>query len=196
MYGGEIVMVPPESARFASHENTIMGNTCLYGATGGSLYAAGCAGERFAVRNSGAHAVLEGLGDHGCEYMTGGVVVVLGRTGRNFGAGMSGGLGFVLDEEGDFDKRFNPAMVGIEALGDEIEVRLVRSLIERHLEMTGSARAQAILAQWEHFLPRFVKVAPHPVEVTAKRQDDRMIERTALAAITHEAHAREGAHSH
>jgi glutamate synthase domain-containing protein 3 len=195
MYGGEIVVMPPEGAAFASHENTIIGNTCLYGATGGSLYAAGCAGERFAVRNSGANAVLEGLGDHGCEYMTGGVVVVLGRTGRNFGAGMSGGLAFVLDENGDFDKRYNPAMVGIEPVEREFDIPLLRSMIERHLEMTGSARARDILDRWEHFLPLFAKLSPHPTEATAKPQDARLIEQAALTAVTHEAHARQGVHS-
>jgi glutamate synthase domain-containing protein 2/glutamate synthase domain-containing protein 1/glutamate synthase domain-containing protein 3 len=191
MYGGEIIVVPPRGVVFASHENTIVGNTCLYGATGGSFYAAGCAGERFAVRNSGGHAVLEGVGDHGCEYMTGGVVVVLGSTGRNFGAGMSGGLAFVLDEEGEFDKRFNPAMVGIEHVSDELDLLLLRSVIERHLEMTGSRRSQEILDRWEHFLPLFIKVSPHPTEATAKPQDDRSVEQAALAAVTAEAHARE-----
>jgi glutamate synthase (NADPH/NADH) large chain/glutamate synthase (ferredoxin) len=195
MYGGEIVVVPPEDAAFASHENTIVGNTCLYGATGGSFYAAGCAGERFGVRNSGAHAVLEGIGDHGCEYMTGGVVVVLGQTGRNFGAGMSGGLAFVLDEGSDFDKRFNPAMVGIEAVEHESDIPLLRSMIERHHEMTGSRRSGEILERWEHFLPMFVRISPHPTEATAKPQDARMVEQAALAAMSHEAHAREGAHS-
>jgi glutamate synthase domain-containing protein 3 len=191
MFGGEIAIVPPEESRFPTHENAIIGNTCLYGATGGGLYAAGCAGERFAVRNSGAHAVVEGVGDHGCEYMTGGIVVVLGRTGRNFGAGMSGGFAFVLDEDGDFDKRFNPGMVGIEAVDDEYEIPLLRSMIERHLEMTGSPRARQILEDWEHYLPLFIKVAPHPTEVTAKPQDARAVEQAALAAVLHEAHARQ-----
>jgi glutamate synthase (ferredoxin) len=195
MFGGEIAILPPADAAFVSHENTIIGNTCLYGATGGSLYTAGCAGERFAVRNSGARAVVEGLGDHGCEYMTNGIVVVLGRTGRNFGAGMSGGYAFVLDEDGDFDKRFNPAMVGIEAVDDQYEIPLLRSMIERHLEMTGSPRAREILERWKHYLPLFVKVAPHPTEATAKPQDARLVEQAALAAVMHEAHAREGTHS-
>src|SRR5262249_30638799 len=195
MYGGEIAVVLPEDARFPSHENTIIGNTCLYGATGGSLYAAGSAGERFAVRNSGAHAVVEGLGDHGCEYMTGGVVVVLGRTGRNFGAGMSGGLAFVLDEEGEFEQRYNPAMVGIGAVEHQYDIPLLRSMIERHLEMTGSRRAHQILERWEHYLPLFKKVSPHPTEATARPQDPRALEEAALAAVTHEAHARQAAHS-
>jgi glutamate synthase (ferredoxin) len=195
MYGGEIAVAPPAGADFVTHENTIIGNTCLYGATGGSLYAAGCAGERFAVRNSGACAVVEGVGDHGCEYMTGGVVVVLGRTGRNFGAGMSGGYAFALDEDGDFDKRYNPGMVGIEPVGGDYDLPLLRSLIERHAEMTDSPRSRAILERWEHFLPLFVKVAPHPTEITAKPQDGRQVEQAALAAISKEAHARQGAHS-
>src|SRR5439155_13691628 len=140
------------------------------GATGGSLYAAGCVGERFAVRNSGANAVVESLGDHGCEYMTGGVVVVLGKTGRNFGAGMSGGLAFVLDEEGNFDQRYNPAMVGIGAVEHQYDIPLLRSIIERHLEMTGSRRARQILDRWEHYLPLFIKVSSHTTELTAKPQ--------------------------
>src|SRR5260370_38715120 len=132
MSGGETVMWPPEGPAFPSHENTIIGNTCLYGATGGSLYAAGCAGERFAVRNSGANAVLEGLGDHGCEYMTGGLVVVLGRTGRNFGAGMSGGLASVLVEEGAFDTRNNPAIAGTKPPEPAVNIPLRTPTIVRH----------------------------------------------------------------
>jgi glutamate synthase domain-containing protein 3 len=127
--------------------------------------------------------------------MTGGVVVVLGKTGRNFGAGMSGGLAFVLDEEGNFGHRYNPAMVGIGEVEHPYDIPLLRSMLERHLEMTGSQRARQILDRWEHYLPLFIKVSPHPTEATARPQDTRLIEEAALAAITHEAHARQGAHS-
>ena len=113
MHGGELIVRPPGDATFPSHRNAIVGNTVMYGATGGVLYAAGIAGERFCVRNSGGRAVVEGVGDHGCEYMTDGVVIVLGSTGRNFGAGMTGGVAYVLDEEGSFENRYNPQLVSI-----------------------------------------------------------------------------------
>ena len=133
----------------------------LYGATGGRLFAAGAAGERLAVRNSGAHAVVEGCGDHGCEYMTGGTVVVLGATGRNFGAGMSGGVAFVLDEDGVFEGRYNPGMVTAERLAGDADEELLRSLIERHAAATRSPRARSILARWEQLKAAFWRVAPH-----------------------------------
>jgi glutamate synthase (NADPH/NADH) large chain/glutamate synthase (ferredoxin) len=162
MGGGEIVVMPPPEARFAAGENVIVGNVVLYGATGGSLFVNGRAGERFAVRNSGAVAVVEGTGDHCCEYMTAGVVVVLGETGRNFGAGMSAGRAYVLDEAGLFPRRYNPELIGIERLnGGEDEAELKR-LIERHYELTNSARARQILADWQAYVPRFWKVVPHP----------------------------------
>ena len=164
MNGGEIALTPPGYARFHSHKNTIMGNTVMYGATGGTLYAAGCAGERFCVRNSGGHAVVEGVGDHGCEYMTGGVVVVLGKTGRNFGAGMTGGNAYVLDEEDAFEKRFNPQLVGISRVTDPDDVEQLQSMIGRHLELTNSRRSSRIINRWEHYLSMFWKVAPHPPE--------------------------------
>ncbi len=165
MTAGEIVIVPPREARFAAHENIIMGNTVLYGATGGRLFAAGRAGERFAVRNSGARAVVEGVGDHGCEYMTGGVVLVLGRTGRNFGAGMSGGLAYVLDEAGDFEGKVNTEMVGVEPVAAEADLSDVRALVEAHHAATGSSRAAAILGAWDDYAGRFVKVVPKPPAV-------------------------------
>jgi glutamate synthase domain-containing protein 2/glutamate synthase domain-containing protein 1/glutamate synthase domain-containing protein 3 len=158
--GGTIAVRPPLSARFAAEENVIVGNTVLYGATAGKAFFRGLAGERFAVRNSGAHAVVEGVGDHGCEYMTGGVVVVLGRTGRNFAAGMSGGIAYVLDEEGGFERRCNRELVGLDPLEDA-DVEALRALVEEHLERTGSAVAERLLADWDAFLPRFVKVMPH-----------------------------------
>jgi glutamate synthase domain-containing protein 2/glutamate synthase domain-containing protein 1/glutamate synthase domain-containing protein 3 len=161
MSGGEIVVRPPAARKFEPHENSIIGNTVLYGATGGSLFANGRAGERFAVRNSGATAVVEGVGDHGCEYMTNGTIVVLGRTGRNFGAGMTGGAAYVLDLEDKFESLLNPQLVGVERLG-ESDVTLVKQLIYKHLENTESARAREILADWAKFGAKFWKVRPHP----------------------------------
>ncbi len=158
--GGTLAVMPPDGATFAAEDNVIIGNTVLYGATSGKAFFRGLAGERFAVRNSGASAVVEGVGDHGCEYMTGGRVVVLGPTGRNFAAGMSGGLAFVLDEDSTFAARCNPTMVDqIEELdeGDAIEVR---SLVSEHLERTGSPVAQRVLDDWDALLERFVKVFP------------------------------------
>ncbi len=158
--GGKIIIVPPAGARFAAHENVIIGNVALYGATGGELYACGVAGERFAVRNSGARAVVEGVGDHGCEYMTGGVVVVLGETGYNFAAGMTGGAAYVYDESGTFDTRCNLDVVDLESVACAADEATLRGLIERHHEHTGSERAAAILRDWEAALPLFVKVMP------------------------------------
>ncbi|MCX6619460.1 MAG: glutamate synthase-related protein, partial [Acidobacteria bacterium] len=160
--GGRLVIYPPRDSTFAPEENIIIGNTCLYGATGGEVYVNGKAGERFAVRNSGATAVVEGLGDHGCEYMTRGVVAVLGKTGRNFGAGMSGGIAFVLDEVGDFRRRrVNPAMVEVEPVAEGEDQELLRELIGKHLHYTRSPRADFLLRHWEQALPSFVKVMPH-----------------------------------
>jgi glutamate synthase (NADPH/NADH) large chain/glutamate synthase (ferredoxin) len=167
MAGGEIVVRLPQGVRFASHANTIIGNTVMYGATGGTLFAAGQAGERFCVRNSGGQAVVEGVGDHGCEYMTGGTVIVLGATGRNFGAGMTGGAAFVLDEEGDLEKRCNPESVSLQRVSDPDDVELLQSLILRHQALTGSFRAQEVLAQWESYLPRLWKVLPRSSESPA-----------------------------
>jgi glutamate synthase (ferredoxin) len=158
--GGRIIIFPPEKSTFVPEENIIIGNVGLYGATSGEVYIRGMAGERFAVRNSGADAVVEAVGDHGCEYMTGGHVVVLGPAGRNFGAGMSGGIAYVLDEVGDFASRVNTQMVGLESFEDETEIEKVRGMIERHLELTGSARAKYVLDRWEALLPKFVRVMP------------------------------------
>ncbi len=168
MGGGEIVVRPPASARFSSHENAIVGNTVLYGATGGALFAAGRAGERFAVRNSGATAVVEGVGDHGCEYMTAGCVVVLGDTGRNFGAGMTNGSAFVLDEAGEFPKRYNPELVRLARVEEPADAARLHALVTRHLEATGSRRAADVLARWGELLPRFWKVIPMPAEAIAR----------------------------
>jgi glutamate synthase (ferredoxin) len=160
--GGRLVVFPPAESPFVAHENVIAGNVALYGATAGELFVRGIAGERFAVRNSGATAVVEGVGDHGCEYMTGGRVLVIGRTGRNFAAGMSGGVAWVFDDDGGFASRCNTEMVGLEAMAagsDEAEE--VRELLERHHDLTGSERAASLLARWQDVLPCFVRVVPH-----------------------------------
>ncbi len=157
--GGTVAIRPPERATFLAEENVIVGNTVLYGATKGKAFFRGLAGERFAVRNSGADAVVEGVGDHGCEYMTGGHVVVLGPTGRNFAAGMSGGIAYVLDSDGGFVGRCNRDLVDFDPF-DDGDVAIVRALAEEHLERTGSPVAARVLAGWEEVLPRFVKVMP------------------------------------
>ncbi len=158
--GGRIVVKPPPGARFAAEDNVIIGNVALYGATAGDLFANGLGGERFAVRNSGARAVVEGVGDHGCEYMTGGVVVVLGTVGRNFGAGMSGGTAFVFDPTQTFRSKCNLDMIELEPLVDESDLWLVHGLIEDHVRLTGSARGRKLLDTWDHISARFVKVMP------------------------------------
>jgi glutamate synthase (ferredoxin) len=158
--GGKIVVYPPKQATFVAEENILIGNVALYGATGGEAYFRGVAGERFAVRNSGALTVVEGVGDHGCEYMTGGRVVILGGTGRNFAAGMSGGVAYVLDAAGDFQRRCNQQMVELEALESAEDIDLVLSLIRRHVEYTDSALGKRVLRDWEHQIQQFVKVMP------------------------------------
>ncbi|HEY3486813.1 MAG TPA: glutamate synthase-related protein, partial [Gammaproteobacteria bacterium] len=158
--GGKIIVRPPLKSTFVAEENNIIGNVALYGATAGEAYFRGMAGERFAVRNSGVDAVVEAVGDHGCEYMTGGHVIVLGPAGRNFGAGMSGGIAYVLDEKGNFAANVNTQMVGTEQLTDAEEIKKVRQLIERHAKYTGSKRAEQVLANWDKSVQRFVKVLP------------------------------------
>jgi glutamate synthase (ferredoxin) len=159
--GGKIIVYPPADTTFVPEENVIIGNVALYGATGGEAYIRGVAGERFCVRNSGVHAVVEAIGDHGCEYMTGGRVVVLGPTGRNFAAGMSGGIAYVLDDSGDFPLRCNKEMVKLFPLEDPMEIELVQGMIRRHAQATRSDRAWKILALWQEMVPRFVKVFPN-----------------------------------
>jgi glutamate synthase domain-containing protein 3 len=160
--GGRVIVYPPRASTFVPEENILIGNTCLYGATSGEGFFNGVAGERFAVRNSGATAVVEGLGDHGCEYMTNGLVVVLGKTGRNFAAGMSGGIAYVFDEDGEFArKRCNLAGVDLEPVIEDKDVQILRGLIQRHAELTGSRRARSILDGWGESQTRFVKVYPH-----------------------------------
>jgi glutamate synthase (NADPH) large chain len=159
--GGKLIVYPPRASNFLPEENIVIGNVALYGATSGEAFLNGMAGERFAVRNSGATAVVEGLGDHGCEYMTNGLVVVLGKVGRNFAAGMSGGIAFVLDEKGDFaEKRCNTTGVDLEPVS-ETDAGLLHGLIFRHVECTASPRGTWILENWEQMLPQFVKVFPH-----------------------------------
>ena len=158
--GGRVAVHPPQGSRFNAEENIIIGNTALYGATSGELYVRGVAGERFAVRNSGATAVVEGVGDHGCEYMTGGRVVVIGRTGRNFAAGMSGGIAYAIDWDGDFRDRVNYGMVDVEPLTDADETRTVMSLIRNHVAATDSRLGRKILADWDELLPKIVRVIP------------------------------------
>ena len=170
--GGRLVVYPSPDAAYEPEKSIVIGNVALYGATAGEAYFRGFAGERFAVRNSGAQTVVEGVGDHGCEYMTGGVVVVLGPTGRNFAAGMSGGVAFVLDEEDRLCKLYNPGMVGLEVVESEDDIALLRGLIERHLELTKSTTARRVLENWEALLPRFVKVMPHDLKrVLRERQE-------------------------
>ncbi|KHN54201.1 glutamate synthase large subunit [Pectobacterium fontis] len=168
MAGGSISVRPPVGSAFRSHEASIIGNTCLYGATGGKLFAAGRAGERFAVRNSGCITVVEGIGDNGCEYMTGGIVCVLGRTGVNFGAGMTGGFAYVLDEDGEFRKRVNPELVEVLDVEElAIHEEHLRGLITEHVQNTGSHRGEEILANWPTWAPKFALVKPKSSDVKA-----------------------------
>jgi len=153
---------PAKTSSFLPEESILVGNVVLYGATTGEAFFNGIAGERFAVRNSGATAVVEGVGDHGCEYMTNGTVVVLGDTGRNFAAGMSGGIAYVFDDRGDFSsRRCNKASVDLEALALSEDIDVVRKLLERHRDLTGSPRAAWILEHWTDAQPRFIKIFPH-----------------------------------
>ena len=167
---GRIVVVPPAASTFTPEENVIVGNVLLYGATGGDIYVRGVAGERFAVRNSGANAVVEGIGDHGCEYMTGGRVVVLGPTGRNFGAGMSGGIAYVLDEKGDFASRCNMDMVELGPVEEESDLATVRLLVEAQAQLTGSSRARMVLDTWDTVIERFVRVMPLAYKAVLERE--------------------------
>ncbi|MEK9658882.1 MAG: glutamate synthase large subunit [Chloroflexota bacterium] len=184
MHGGELVLRPPQEATYFAHDNAIMGNTVLYGATGGHLFAAGRAGERFAVRNSGAWAVVEGAGDHACEYMTSGVVVVLGPTGRNLGAGMSGGMVFVLDLDGSLERNVNHEMVGISELDDDEDIELLKALVQRHHELTHSVRAEDVLDNWAIYQSRFRKIAPLPHVAPPPPRDQQRARRDALLSST------------
>jgi glutamate synthase (NADPH/NADH) large chain len=177
--GGRVIVYPPKDSRFVPEENVIVGNVCLYGATGGEAFFRGIAAERFCVRNSGARTVVEGVGDHGCEYMTGGVTVVLGATGRNFAAGMSGGVAYVWDPAGAFPGNCNREMVLLETVTDEDEGEL-RDLVARHAEYTGSTVARRLLERWPEARGEFVKVMPEDY----KRVLEARRGREADAAVT------------
>ena len=154
------MIYPPKESTFKPEDNIIAGNVNLYGATGGEAYFRGIVAERFAVRNSGASAVVEGIGDHGCEYMTGGRVVILGKTGRNFGAGMSGGIAYVWDQDKDFERQCNMESFELEPVQDATDIEELKTLISNHLRYTGSTVAQQILDNWDASLQHFVKVMP------------------------------------
>ena len=159
--GGKIIVYPPKNSKFVHEDNVIIGNVAFYGATSGKAFINGVAGERFCVRNSGAVAVVEGTGDHGCEYMTGGRVVVLGRTGKNFAAGMSGGIAYVLDEDRDLYMRVNKALVSMGPVEQKHDIEELRGLIEEHVAATGSPLGRRILDHFEEYLPSFKKILPH-----------------------------------
>ena len=183
--GGKIIAFPDKNSQFNPADNIIAGNTLLYGATDGEVFLSGIAGERFAVRNSGANAVVEGVGDHGCEYMTGGVVVVLGRTGRNFAAGMSGGEAFVWDPDGDFHLRFNRnhGLTELEQVTEEADISLLRGLIQAHLRHTNSDRAAEILSNWDTALPQFHKVASLEYRRIVEAKKKGSAEKVAVSAV-------------
>src|SRR5208283_2828434 len=168
--GGKLVVYPPHASTFVAEENIIVGNVVLYGATSGEAFFNGLAGERFAVRNSGATAVVEAVGDHCCEYMTKGLVVVLGKTGRNFGAGMNGGIAYVLDEDGSFAARCNMGMVELGAVNDADDLNQLHALIVRHGQYTSSAVAERILKDWDAYAEKFVKVLPTEYRAVLERQ--------------------------
>ncbi|MCD6287512.1 MAG: glutamate synthase subunit alpha, partial [Candidatus Hydrogenedentes bacterium] len=181
--GGRIIVVPPKESTFRPEKNIIVGNVVLYGATSGEVYINGIAGERFAVRNSGAVAVVEGVGHHGCEYMTGGIVVVLGRTGNNFAAGMSGGIAYVYDESQLFDTRCNLDMVDLESVWTDEDVTQLRTMIEKHVEYTASPLGRSILDDWDARLPLFVKVMPIEYRRALERiHEEEYIDRDAVSA--------------
>jgi glutamate synthase (NADPH/NADH) large chain len=171
--GGKLVVRTPSNAGFDAAENILIGNVALYGATQGEAYVNGLAGERFAVRNSGVKGVVEGVGDHGCEYMTGGAIVVLGETGKNFAAGMSGGIAYVYDPDGEFARKANTGMVSLEFTLDEKDRAMITRLVENHAEYTDSERARALLGDWDSVLADFTKVMPDAyAEVIADRERD------------------------
>lgn len=182
MHGGEIVIKAPADATYDPAQNVIVGNTCLYGATGGTLFANGGAGERFGVRNSKGQAVIEGAGDHCCEYMTGGVIVVLGHVGRNVGAGMTGGLAYFLDEDGSFPAKVNREIVKIQRVTSPAGEEQLKTLIEAHAERTGSAKAKMILDNWSDYLPQFWQAVP-PSEVDTPEANPAAVEERELTSV-------------
>ena len=159
--GGKLVVYPPRGIKFKQDENIIIGNVALYGATSGEAYINGVAGERFCVRNSGAIAVVEGVGEHGCEYMTGGRVAVIGKTGKNFAAGMSGGVAYVLDEDRDLYMKLNKEMVSIEEITNKYDVVELKDMIQAHVAYTNSEKGKEILDNFKEYLPKFKKIIPH-----------------------------------
>src|SRR6202171_4033807 len=182
--GGTPIIYPPRNSKYVPEENILVGNVCLYGATSGEVYFNGMAGERFAVRNSGATAVVEGVGDHGCEYMTRGLVAVLGRTGRNFAAGMTGGVAYVFDEDGSFPSRCNLGMVELGPIGNPDELKQLHALIVRHFQYTQSAVARRIIDEWETCATKFVRVLPTEYRMVLERQNLNMNSDLArLAAV-------------
>ncbi|AFZ57943.1 glutamate synthase subunit alpha [Anabaena cylindrica FACHB-243] len=183
MHGGEIIIKPPANANYDPSQNVIVGNTCLYGATGGVLFANGLAGERFAVRNSKGTAVIEGAGDHCCEYMTGGVIVVLGKVGRNVGAGMTGGLGYFLDEDGAFPELVNKAIVKTQRVVTETGAKQLYELIKAHSDRTNSPKAQLILQNWEEFLPKFWQLVPPSESDSPEANPEATSEQKQLSSV-------------
>lgn len=171
--GGKLIVYPPGNVQYNAGENIIIGNVALYGATSGEAYINGLAGERFCVRNSGACAVVEGVGDHGCEYMTGGCVVILGPTGKNFAAGMSGGIAYVLDEKSDLYLKLNKELVSSNSISDKYDVVQLKEMITAHVEATGSERGREILENFSEYLPKFKKIIPHDYQA--------MLQQIALA---------------
>jgi glutamate synthase (NADPH/NADH) large chain len=187
--GGRIIVYPPGGSTFIPERNIITGNVNLFGATSGEVFINGMAGERFAVRNSGAVAVVEAVGDHGCEYMTGGRVIVIGDTGINFAAGMSGGIAYVLDRNQLFDTRCNLEMVDVEPLVEEEDREFLRTYLDRHVKMTGSPNAIQVLNMWEEMLPLFVKVIPIDYRAALKRIKERETKESETVNMTEEVYA-------
>lgn len=178
MAGGTLTILPPPNAGFDPSEASIVGNTCLYGATGGKFFVHGRAGERFAVRNSFCKAVCEGAGDHCCEYMTGGVVVVVGSVGRNVGAGMTGGLGYFYDADGSFCSKVNPEIVSVQRIATAAGETQLRGLLEEHVRRSGSARVTAVLDNWEAEKGKFWQVVPPSEKETDEASPDSVVEHT------------------
>ena len=176
--GGKLVVYAPKEAKYDPRENIIVGNVALYGATSGEAYIAGMAGERFCVRNSGATAVVEGVGEHGCEYMTGGTVVVLGSTGKNFAAGMSGGIAYVLDENNHLYRNLNKEMVLMEKVENKFDIEELKRILEKHLALTGSLKAKEVLENYEEYLPKFKKIIPedytHLIQLSSQFEEQGM----------------------
>ena len=182
--GGKLIIYPDSDARFNPHENVIIGNVAFYGATSGEAYISGTAGERFCIRNSGVNAVVEGVGDHGCEYMTGGTVVILGRTGRNFAAGMSGGTAYVLDMQGDFATYCNKEIVLLEKLEEIGDSLTVKKMLLQHAEHSGSKLALEILDNWDEYQDKFVKVIPKEYKLVTQKLNEYLQQGMSADAAT------------